>query len=222
MLAPNSPRPRCNLPPCGGGRPPKRSAGGREGGVSFDMPHRTVPKPRRSNARALRTNMTDAERKLWYRLRAHRFNGAPFRRQVPIGPFIADFVCLQARVIIEVDGGQHGMESDAVRDAWFARQGFRVLRFWNNDVHSNFDGVMQVIADALAQAIPPSLTLPRKGGGDPTVFGDSANRISASDHKTNRKPGATSRLAGDVDRRSAAKAVGRGVDSPADVTEGNA
>jgi very-short-patch-repair endonuclease len=132
------------------------------------MPHRIVPKARRTSARALRGNMTDAERKLWYRLRAHRFNGASFRRQMPIGPYIADFVCLQARVIVEVDGGQHGTERDASRDAWLRRQEFRVLRFWNNDVLSNLDGVMQVIADALAQAAPPSLTLPRKGGGDYT------------------------------------------------------
>ena len=132
------------------------------------MPHRAVPKQRRSNARALRSNMTDAERKLWHRLRAHRFNGVTFRRQVPIGSYIADFVCLQARLIVEVDGGQHGTERDAIRDAWLRQQSFRVLRFWNNDVLSNLDGVMQVIAEALAQALPPSLTLPRKGGGDTT------------------------------------------------------
>jgi very-short-patch-repair endonuclease len=136
------------------------------------MPHRVVPKQKRSFARSLRGNMTDAERKLWQRLRAHRFNNASFRRQLPIGPYVVDFACLQARLIVEVDGGQHGMESDAVRDAWLMRQTFRVLRFWNNDVHSNIDGVMQVIADALAQAIPPSLTLPRKGGGDDTEFGE--------------------------------------------------
>ena len=132
------------------------------------MAHRIVSKLRRTNARALRSNMTDAERKLWYRLRAHRFNDASFRRQVPIGPYIADFVCLQARLIVEVDGGQHGTERDAARDAWLRNQNSRVIRFWNNDVNANFDGVMQVIADALAQATPPSLTLPRKGGGDHT------------------------------------------------------
>jgi very-short-patch-repair endonuclease len=112
--------------------------------------------------------MTDAERKLWYRLRAHRLNGTSFRRQMPIGCYIADFVCLQARLIIEVDGGQHGTERDATRDAWLQGQGFRVLRFWNNDVHANLDAVLQVIADTLAQVSPPSLTLPRKGGGDTT------------------------------------------------------
>jgi very-short-patch-repair endonuclease len=132
------------------------------------MPHRIVPKPRRTNARALRNNMTDAESKLWYRLRAHRFNGASFRRHMPIGRYIADFVCLQARLIVEVDGGQHSTESDAARDAWLRSQNFHVIRFRNNDVNANLDGVMQVIAEALAQAAPPSLTLPRKGGGDRT------------------------------------------------------
>jgi very-short-patch-repair endonuclease len=134
------------------------------------MPHRKVPKQKRLNARALRSDMTDAERKLWYRLRAHRLNGTSFRRQVPIGRYIADFVCLQARLIIEVDGGQHGTERDAKREAWLRGQGFHVLRFWNNDVHANIDGVLQVISDTLAQASPPSLTLPRKGGGDTTEF----------------------------------------------------
>jgi very-short-patch-repair endonuclease len=136
------------------------------------MPHRNVPKQRRLNARALRSDMTDAERKLWYRLRAHRFNGTSFRRQVPIGHYIADFVCLQARLIVEVDGGQHGAERDATRDAWLRGQGFHVLRFWNNDVHANIDGVLQVISDRLAQASPPSLTLPRKGGRDSTEFAE--------------------------------------------------
>ena len=87
---------------------------------------------------------------------------------MPIGPYVVDFVSLQARLIIEIDGGQHRQDVDAVRDAWLRKQGFRVCRFWNNDVHSNIEGVMQVIADAFKQAIPPSLTLPRKGGGDET------------------------------------------------------
>jgi very-short-patch-repair endonuclease len=139
------------------------------------MPHRNVPKQKRSSARMLRSNMTDAERKLWYRLRARRFNGASFRRQVPIGPYIADFVCLQSRLIIDVDSGQHGTERDAARDAWLHSQEFRVLRFWNNDVHANIEGVMETIAASLAQALPPSLTLPRKGGGDRAEFEDSVS-----------------------------------------------
>jgi very-short-patch-repair endonuclease len=172
------------------------------------MPHRSVPKPRRTNARGLRSNMTDAERKLWYRLRAHRFNGASFRRQVPIGPYIVDFVCLQARLIVEVDGGQHGADRDAVRDAWLRRQSFRVLRFWNNDVHSNIDGVLQVIADALAQALPPSLTLPRKGGGDYAESVDRPCHASTSQNDARHKRGLTSPLAGEVGGEAAGRGVG--------------
>ena len=99
--------------------------------------------------------MTDAEHALWCILRNRRFVRAKFRRQVPIGPYIADFLCYDARVIIEADGGQHCQSrKDAARDAWFARQGFRVLRFWNNDILKNPEGVATVIADALSQKQP--------------------------------------------------------------------
>ena len=111
--------------------------------------------------------MTDAEQRLWYRLRAHRLNGASFRRQFPIGRYVVDFVCLDARVIVEIDGGQHAdSAADAARDAWLRSQDFTVSRFWNNDVLSNTNGVIQVIAEAVSAASPPSLTLPRKGGGN--------------------------------------------------------
>jgi very-short-patch-repair endonuclease len=113
--------------------------------------------------------MTDTERRLWFRLRAHRFQRVSFRRQVPIGPYIVDFLCLSARLIIEVDGGQHASSQanhDAVRDAYLRAQGFRVLRFWINDVLGDFEGVLETIATALAEPLPPSLALPRKGGGD--------------------------------------------------------
>jgi 2-isopropylmalate synthase len=110
-------------------------------------------------ARALRTQMTDAERKLWLALRDRRFAGVKFRRQAPVGPFIADFICFDARLVIEVDGGQHAdSSSDVRRDAWFARNGFRILRFWNNDVLLNTEGVLTAINDALApanQAVTP-------------------------------------------------------------------
>ena len=139
------------------------------------MPHRILPKKSLSNARSLRRNMTEAEKKMWYRLRAHRLNGVSFKRQAPVAPYIVDFVCLQARLIVEIDGGQHGSETDAARDAWLSKQGFRVLRFWNNDVHSNIEGVMQTNVDALAQAIPPSLTLPRKGGGNASDFAETSS-----------------------------------------------
>jgi very-short-patch-repair endonuclease len=86
------------------------------------------------NARALRRVMTNAERKLWGALRSRQLNGAKFRRQAPIGPFVADFLCYGTRVVIEVDGGQHADSAhDRARDRWFVANGFRVLRFWNND-----------------------------------------------------------------------------------------
>ena len=101
-------------------------------------------------ARTLRSRMTNAERKLWYALRDRRFAGFKFRRQVPIGPFIADFVCFEERLVIEVDGGQHAeSRRDERRDRWFAANRFRVLHFWNNDVLSNLEGVMTVVAQAL-------------------------------------------------------------------------
>jgi very-short-patch-repair endonuclease len=120
--------------------------------------------------------MTDAATKIWQRLRAHRFQGLSFRRQFPVGPFIADFVCLEARLVIEIDGGQHASDEaayDARRDAWLRAEGFRILRFWNNDVLNNFSGVLERVAEALREPLPPSLTLPRKGGGNPpSLSGD--------------------------------------------------
>ena len=102
-------------------------------------------------ARALRMRMTDAERKLWFALRDRRFAQFKFRKQVPIGPFIADFVCFEARLVIEIDGGQRAESlTDKRRDRRFVTNRFRVLRFWNNDVLSNLEGVATVIAEALA------------------------------------------------------------------------
>jgi very-short-patch-repair endonuclease len=101
-------------------------------------------------ARALRLRMTNAERKLWYALRDRRFQDFKFRRQVPLGHFIVDFICFEARLIVEADGGQHADSlRDKYRDRWFAANGFRVLRFWNNDILSNLEGVMTVVAEAL-------------------------------------------------------------------------
>jgi very-short-patch-repair endonuclease len=134
------------------------------------MPHRAISDNHRSRARALRRDMTDAETKIWQRLRGHRFMGLSFRRQLPVGPYIVDFVCLDASLIIEVDGGQHESDqaaNDAKRDAWLRAEGFRILRFWNNDVLKNLGGVLERVAEALREPLPPSLTLPRKGGGNP-------------------------------------------------------
>ena len=95
-------------------------------------------------ARELRRRMTQAERLLWRHLRARRFFGYKFRRQVPIGPFIVDLVCMDARLVIEVDGGQHACRhlQDEARDAFLAREGFRTVRFWNNEVLGNVEGVL--------------------------------------------------------------------------------
>jgi very-short-patch-repair endonuclease len=111
--------------------------------------------------------MTEAEKRIWFRLRAHRTDGASFRRQFPIGAYVVDFACLDARLIVEIDGGQHvESQHDKVRDAWLRSQDFMVLRFWNNDVLKNTDGVIERINEVLNAPLPPSLTLPRKGGGN--------------------------------------------------------
>ena len=113
---------------------------------------RLIPKAKSvANARALRSRMTVAERKMWIALRDRRFAHFKFRRQVPIGPFIVDFICFEARLMIEIDGSQHAESlADKRRDRWFASNQFRVLRFWNNEVLSNLEGVSTVIAEALS------------------------------------------------------------------------
>jgi very-short-patch-repair endonuclease len=103
------------------------------------------------SARDLRKQLTDAERRLWYLLRRKQLAGFRFRRQAPIGRYIADFACFAERLIIEVDGGQHAdaQAYDEARTAWLDSEGFRVLRFWNNDVLGNQEAVLQTILDAL-------------------------------------------------------------------------
>ena len=94
--------------------------------------------------------MTDAECKLWFALRDRRFAQFKFRRQVAVGPFIADFVCYDARVIVEVDGGQHAESlTDVRRDRWFTANEFLVIRYWNNDVLSNLEGVLISLLEVL-------------------------------------------------------------------------
>jgi very-short-patch-repair endonuclease len=111
------------------------------------------------------------------RLRAHRLGGLSFRRQQPIGPYIVDFDSFDARLIIELDGGQHAStqaKRDQKRDAWLRQQGFTVRRwYWNNDLFENLSGVLEDIVAAVQEA-PPSLTLPRKGGGDRSEFAEGA------------------------------------------------
>jgi very-short-patch-repair endonuclease len=116
-------------------------------------------------ARRLRKNSTDAETRLWSRLRRKQLDGFRFRRQVSLGPYVADFVCFEARLIVEADGGQHAERAaDAARTAWLERRGYRVLRFWNNDILGNTDGVIQSIRSALAQHPPPHPS-PARGEG---------------------------------------------------------
>ena len=101
-------------------------------------------------ARRLRRDSTDAELRLWYRLRSRSILGFKFVRQEPIGPYVVDFVCREQRVIVEVDGGQHAdSKRDLARDRWLVEHHYRVLRFWNNDVMANTDGVLETIAAAL-------------------------------------------------------------------------
>ena len=130
----------------------------------------------RARARDLHRDSADAERIVWSALRAHRLDGASFRRQVPVGPYIVDFVCHAAKLIVELDGGQHfeseRQRNDARRTAFLADKGFRVVRFNNYDVMTNRTGVLETIVLALKEA--PSLALPRKRGrGHAALSGDS-------------------------------------------------
>ena len=108
-------------------------------------------------ARRLRASSTDAEICLWLRLRRKQLAGYRFRRQVPKGPYVIDFACMQARLVIELDGSQHAqtVEQDATRTAWLESRGFRVLRFWDNDVLTSTDAVLETIQAALLSNTPP-------------------------------------------------------------------
>jgi very-short-patch-repair endonuclease len=138
------------------------------------MTHKAVKKPvwrvtsvMRKRARALRTDATKAERTVWRAIRAHQLHGVHFRRQTPIGPYIVDFVSHSAKLVIELDGGQHFDDAhearDGRRDNFLRSKGFRVLRFSNYDVMTNLEGVWDVIAAAVVEALPPPYP-PRKRG----------------------------------------------------------
>ena len=108
------------------------------------------------HAQVLRKNMTDAERLLWSRIRAKQL-GVKFRRQQSIEKFIVDFVCFENKLVIEVDGGQHyDSKIDSARDKWLKENGFEVLRFWNNDVLGNIEGVVEVIRREITLPLIPS------------------------------------------------------------------
>ena len=122
-------------------------------------------------ARALRSSLTDAERKLWSHLRMRQVRGFKFRRQRPIGPYIVDFICLERRLIIEVDGSQHVQqaERDARRDDYLTGLGFNVLRFWDNSVLKETGAVLEVIAQALEDEGDPHPDLPPLAGEGTTL-----------------------------------------------------
>jgi very-short-patch-repair endonuclease len=147
------------------------------------MPHATVRERQRGRAKQLRQAMTPAETLLWRYLKANRVDGLGFRRQTPIQNYILDFVCHSAKVIIELDGASHDFEeqrkADEKRDAFFVSEGFQVLRFTNEQVMSNLEGVVETIRQVVssrASGLPPSLTLPHKGGGN----SDAVQNITSS------------------------------------------
>ncbi|MFQ3574490.1 MAG: endonuclease domain-containing protein [Thermodesulfovibrionales bacterium] len=133
----------------------------------------TNPMPKKSTdlAKNLRKRATDVEQLLWSRLRARRYEGMKFRRQHPIGKYIVDFVCLERKLIIELDGGQHAVPEETLkdkqRDAWLEKEGYTIMRFWNNEVLTNIDGVLEAIRERLYRTPSPQ-SPPLKGGEEIT------------------------------------------------------
>lgn len=118
-------------------------------------------------ARQLRKSETDAERKIWQQLRSRNLNGAKFRRQHPVGPYVVDFICINEKLIIELDGSQHQQQVayDAQRTEFLEQSGHRVMRFWDNDVLLNTENVMLAIYDALVAPHPNPLPASPRGEG---------------------------------------------------------
>jgi len=120
------------------------------------------------HARCLRKEATDAEQRLWYHLRSRNLGGFKFRRQVTIGLFIADFVCLEARLVVEADGGQHGNDRDLDRTKYLEELGWKVIRFWNHDILQQTDAVLEAILLACEEGTrkkPSPNPLPHAGEG---------------------------------------------------------
>ena len=126
-----------------------------------------------TNARHLRKQMTEAEKKLWQILRGRRLGGYRFRKQAPFGNYVADFLCHEAKIIIELDGGQHNAAEEVVYDEqrtqWLQRQGYLVQRFWNNEVLQQLEGVAGVVLGLCVERCPPILSFPRKRRGEGTI-----------------------------------------------------
>jgi very-short-patch-repair endonuclease len=105
---------------------------------------------RTAQAKILRRNSTEAEKKLWLLLRDRQLQGWKFRRQVPLGPYIVDFYCSEAKLVVEADGGQHANSaSDDIRTAWLIKNGYRVKRYWNNEIQQNPEGIFIDLLEAL-------------------------------------------------------------------------
>ena len=116
------------------------------------------------NVGALRQNMTDAEQSMWRQLRGRRLAGFKFKRQWSLGPYVVDFCCIERRLVVEIDGGQHSVGGDAARTAHLNSMGYRVVRFWNNDVLRNMDGVLISLVGELHPGPHPD-PLPQAGEG---------------------------------------------------------
>jgi very-short-patch-repair endonuclease len=139
------------------------------------VPHAKVSEEQRGRAKQLRRELTDAERKLWHAIKAHRFLGIPFRRQSPLGRYILDFVSHERKIVLEIDGGQHlhgqQLERDIDRDTWLRSQGYQVFRYSNLDVLKNFNGVLE----SLAASLCAGTTLP-----DPPPQGGRGKKVRSS------------------------------------------
>ena len=201
-------------PPSALGLRPSRSSPTRGEGEGASPP---VRKAQRIAAKRLRRELTPAERKLWHALRAHRFQDLHIRRQVPMGRYIADFICHANRVVIEVDGEQHGFDREAtrdrVRDAWFALQGYQVLRFWNAQVLHEMESVLDTIYARVFQNAQPAG--PSADAPSPPLWGraDSGESPSGEGGGSETLPDEGARLTPPLDARQPPSALGRSLSS---------
>jgi very-short-patch-repair endonuclease len=142
------------------------------------MPHAAVSEQQRRHAKRLRSTMTRAETLLWRHIKAGRVDGLAFRRQVPMHKYIADFVCHSHRLIVELDGESHDFESriqrDAERDSWFVSQDYTVVRFTNEQVLTNLEGVVEAMRSEAAKQVTPLPVPPPQGGGNPQTITEQA------------------------------------------------